>query len=83
MHGLVLPLRDVQFGSVLFRSAIPILPPAVGFPASYTFLVKQAPEGIHGYMERGGTVGGGGWGFPCASERCHLPPPFRPLSIKI
>lgn len=46
------PLRDALFGSVLFLSAIPILPPAVGFPVPYTppcqLLIKQAPEGIYG-----------------------------------
>ena len=52
--------RDAPFGSVLFLSAIPILPPAVGFPASYPplclLLIKHAPVGRRG---EGGV--GGGW----------------------
>ena len=69
--------RDAPFGSVLFLSAIPILPPAVGFPASYPplclLLIKHAPVGRGGRegWEEDGRVPS------CMSEMLH-PSMFLP-----
>lgn len=68
-------LRDAPFGSVLFLSAIPVLPPPVGFPASCPplclLLIKHAPVGRRG--EGGGRRTGG---FLRARWRCYIPPCF-------
>lgn len=77
MHPLA-PSRDALVGSLLFLSVVPILSPAVGFPGPCTptclILIKQAPEGIHGCMERGETVvGQDGAGAPTyRGEMSHL-----------
>lgn len=59
-------LRDALVGSLLFLSVVPILSPAVGFPGLCTptclILIKQAPEGKHGCVERVETVVGRVWG---------------------
>lgn len=72
------PPRDALFGSLLFLSVFPILSPAVGFPGSCTptclILIKLAPEGIHGCMEREETaVGQHRVGAPAyRAEMSHL-----------
>lgn len=77
--GISDTLRDALVGSVLFLSAIPILPPAVGFRAPYPpaclLLIKQAPggrgEGGRWCRRRAGLKEGGVGVSMCISEMSH------------